>query len=69
MPLAFLIFAVSSGNNAGFLELPYAIPLPFLACLFGWFVAEHGRQPWVFKTHCPLPWAHLRYQQDNSRSV
>nr|WP_230391817.1 cytochrome ubiquinol oxidase subunit I [Piscirickettsia salmonis] len=29
------------------------MPLPFLACLFGWFVAEHGRQPWVVQTHCP----------------
>ncbi|AKP73702.1 Cytochrome d ubiquinol oxidase subunit 1 [Piscirickettsia salmonis] len=31
----------------------YAIPLPFLACLFGWFVAEHGRQPWVVQNTLP----------------
>lgn len=25
----------------------YAIPLPWLACICGWFVTEHGRQPWT----------------------
>jgi cytochrome bd ubiquinol oxidase subunit I len=25
----------------------YAIPLPYLACEFGWMVAEIGRQPWA----------------------
>ncbi len=25
----------------------YTIPFPFIACLCGWFVAEHGRQPWT----------------------
>jgi cytochrome d ubiquinol oxidase subunit I len=25
----------------------YALPAPFLANLCGWFVAEHGRQPWT----------------------
>ncbi len=33
----------------------WAIPLPFLACETGWFVAEFGRQPWaigeVLPTH------------------
>ncbi|UCE61282.1 MAG: cytochrome ubiquinol oxidase subunit I [Phycisphaerales bacterium] len=27
--------------------LPWVIPLPLLACEFGWIVAEVGRQPWV----------------------
>jgi len=27
--------------------LPWAIPLPLVACEFGWIVAEVGRQPWV----------------------
>ena len=27
--------------------LPWAIPLPLIACEFGWIVAEVGRQPWV----------------------
>ena len=25
----------------------WAIPLPWLACELGWFVAEFGRQPWA----------------------
>jgi cytochrome d ubiquinol oxidase subunit I len=25
----------------------YSIPLPWIACLCGWFVTEHGRQPWT----------------------
>jgi cytochrome bd ubiquinol oxidase subunit I len=25
----------------------YAIPLPWIACICGWFVTEHGRQPWT----------------------
>ncbi len=27
--------------------LLYCIPLPWLACEMGWFVAEYGRQPWA----------------------
>lgn len=25
----------------------YSLPLPWIAVLTGWFIAEHGRQPWV----------------------
>ena len=25
----------------------YSIPVPWIACLSGWFVTEHGRQPWT----------------------
>ena len=25
----------------------YSLPLPWVAIELGWFVAEHGRQPWV----------------------
>jgi cytochrome d ubiquinol oxidase subunit I len=25
----------------------YGIPVPWIACLVGWFVTEHGRQPWT----------------------
>lgn len=25
----------------------YAVPLPYLACMLGWTVAEAGRQPWI----------------------
>ena len=32
-----------------------ALPLPWIACELGWFVAEYGRQPWtiyeVLPTH------------------
>jgi len=27
--------------------LPFALPLPFLANSFGWYIAEGGRQPWI----------------------
>ena len=33
----------------------YCLPMPWLACEVGWFVAEYGRQPWtiygVLPTH------------------
>ncbi len=25
----------------------YSLPLPWFAVITGWFIAEHGRQPWV----------------------
>lgn len=25
----------------------YSIPFPFIACWAGWFITEHGRQPWT----------------------
>jgi len=25
----------------------WGIPLPWIACMLGWFVAEYGRQPWT----------------------
>ncbi|SON54776.1 Cytochrome d ubiquinol oxidase subunit 1 [Hartmannibacter diazotrophicus] len=31
----------------------YAIPLPWLAAELGWFVAEHGRQPWAIEGLLP----------------
>lgn len=31
----------------------YSIPFPFLACLSGWFVTEHGRQPWTISGVLP----------------
>jgi len=35
-------------NQTGYLKiLPWMIPLPYLACEFGWLVAEFGRQPWI----------------------
>lgn len=33
--------------------LIYCIPLPWLACESGWFVAEYGRQPWAVNELLP----------------
>jgi len=30
-----------------------SIPLPWLACEMGWFVAEYGRQPWIIESMLP----------------
>ena len=30
-----------------------SIPLPFIACIAGWFVTEHGRQPWTVYGELP----------------
>ncbi|MDR1841924.1 MAG: cytochrome ubiquinol oxidase subunit I [Holophagales bacterium] len=35
------------GQRALLKLLPFMIPLPYLANLFGWTVAELGRQPWI----------------------
>lgn len=32
----------------------WAIPLPFIACEAGWFVAEYGRQPWAIGEVFPV---------------
>ncbi len=31
----------------------YALPLPWITCLLGWFVAEYGRQPWAIESVLP----------------
>ncbi len=31
----------------------WAIPLPWIACEMGWFVAEYGRQPWIIESMLP----------------
>ena len=31
----------------------WSIPLPWLACEVGWFVAEYGRQPWTVQGMLP----------------
>jgi cytochrome d ubiquinol oxidase subunit I len=31
----------------------YTIPLPWIACEMGWFVAEFGRQPWTIAEVLP----------------
>lgn len=31
----------------------WSIPLPWIACEMGWFVAEYGRQPWIIEGMLP----------------
>lgn len=31
----------------------HALPLPWIACEAGWFVAEYGRQPWTIYNVLP----------------
>ena len=31
----------------------WSIPLPWIACEMGWFVAEYGRQPWIIESMLP----------------
>jgi cytochrome d ubiquinol oxidase subunit I len=31
----------------------FTLPLPYLASMFGWVVAELGRQPWVIQDYLP----------------
>lgn len=33
----------------------FSIPLPWLSCELGWFVAEYGRQPWTIGEVLPTP--------------
>lgn len=41
-------------EHRGFLRLAfYALPLPWIAAELGWFVAEHGRQPWAIEGVLP----------------
>jgi cytochrome d ubiquinol oxidase subunit I len=30
----------------------WSVPLPWIACEMGWFVAEYGRQPWTVQGCC-----------------
>ena len=32
----------------------FALPLPWIACELGWFVAEYGRQPWSIYEVLPV---------------
>ncbi|MGY3572285.1 cytochrome ubiquinol oxidase subunit I [Vibrio sp. SCSIO 43135] len=43
------------GSNRWLLKASlWAIPLPFIACEAGWFVAEYGRQPWAIGEVLPV---------------
>jgi cytochrome d ubiquinol oxidase subunit I len=41
-------------NKPWFLRLAlWSLPLPWISSELGWFVAEHGRQPWVVEGVLP----------------
>jgi cytochrome d ubiquinol oxidase subunit I len=41
-------------NSRAFLRIAlWALPLPWIAAELGWFVAEHGRQPWAIEGVLP----------------
>ena len=41
-------------QSRGFLTLAlWILPLPWLAAEVGWFIAEHGRQPWAIEGVLP----------------
>ena len=51
-----VIFSVkkSLAEKPWFLKLTLmALPLPWIACEAGWFVAEYGRQPWTIYNVLP----------------
>jgi len=52
---AFILCAKRTAwNKPWFLRIAlYSIPLPWLAIETGWFVMEHGRQPWVVQNILP----------------
>ncbi|GAB4222430.1 MAG: cytochrome ubiquinol oxidase subunit I [Francisella sp.] len=33
--------------------MTWSIPLPYIACIAGWYVTEHGRQPWAVYDQLP----------------
>ena len=50
----FLWYKRDLENRTLFLKfLLWAIPVPFLACEFGWILAELGRQPWAIQGILP----------------
>ncbi len=52
--LAFYLSIKQKLNLKWFLWLAFlSLPLPWLAAEVGWFVAEHGRQPWVIEGILP----------------
>ena len=46
-------FAEGKCRNILFRVMTWSIPLPFMACVAGWFVTEHGRQPWTVYGELP----------------
>ncbi|QIW09320.1 cytochrome ubiquinol oxidase subunit I [Francisella sp. LA112445] len=58
MFVGLVLLAKNSLGNTKFSKfvlrvMTWSIPLPFIACLCGWFVTEHGRQPWTVYDQLP----------------
>jgi cytochrome d ubiquinol oxidase subunit I len=52
--VGFYFSAKRNFTKAWFLKLAFwSLPLPWLAAELGWYVAEHGRQPWVVDSILP----------------
>lgn len=52
--VGFYLSAVRKLDQRWFLWIGlFALPLPWIAAELGWFVAEHGRQPWVVEHILP----------------
>jgi len=52
--LAFIASSIRKCRQTWLLRLSlYTIPLPWIACEMGWFVAEVGRQPWTIAEILP----------------
>lgn len=51
---AFYLVSKRDVRQKWFLRMAlYSLPLPWIAAELGWFVAEHGRQPWVIEGILP----------------
>ncbi|BCD91660.1 cytochrome bd oxidase subunit I [Francisella halioticida] len=58
MFVGLVLLAKNSLGNTKFSKfvlrvMTLSIPLPFIACVCGWFVTEHGRQPWTVYHQLP----------------
>ena len=52
--VGFYLSAKRRLNQRWFLRIAmWSLPLPWIAAELGWFVAEHGRQPWVIEGILP----------------
>jgi cytochrome d ubiquinol oxidase subunit I len=52
--LAFIASSIRQCRKDWLLKLAlYTMPLPWIACEMGWFVAEFGRQPWAIAEILP----------------
>ncbi len=62
--LAFIASSIRQCRQDWLLKLAlYSMPLPWIACEMGWFVAEFGRQPWAIAEILPT------FLSASSRSV